>query len=114
MEDLPIIIKNSQYSLDARELEQSNKRIEDIKVGDKLVHKPESPKANNYSYTLIEVLNSENQKLGHLSCDDFQGEVKILNRLSEIDAYVESVTPLSARRKNAKYALMDVKLVPKE
>ena len=67
-----------------------------------------------YDPVAIEVFNSNNQTLGYL-CDTWDNPLtSIAGLLDEIVAYVDSVTPLSARKKGAKYALMDVKLTSKK
>ena len=108
IDNLPVII-----SIEGTEREGRNERIEHVKAGDKLILKADFD--NEYYYPVaIEVFNSDNQSLGYLR-ELYEAPLKsIADILDEIDAYAESVTPLSARRKNAKYALMDVKLVPKE
>lgn len=86
------------------------KRIEDIKVGDKLVLASDW---ENKWFTpcCIEVFNDKGETLGNLneqSPISMSGNRELALLLPYITATVESVTPLSQRRKNAKYALMDV------
>lgn len=85
-------------------------RIEYIQEGDSLILKADY---NNrfYDPVAIEVFNTKNETLGYL-CNDFGGESlsQIAKHIDKLKARVSSVTPLSRRRKNAKYALMDVEL----
>lgn len=87
-------------------------RIESIKVGDSLVLAADwqSP---YFTPVCIEVFNEKGETLGNLSGIHtffMSGHRELALLLPYIKATVESVTPLSKRRKNAKYALMDVKL----
>lgn len=105
-------------SLEGTAYEGRNARIENVRVGDKLIFKADY---NNsyYSPVAIEVFNSNNGSLGYIqqhydydSCIDLSNLELIARYKDELIATVESVTPLSARRKNAKYALMDIKFSP--
>ena len=85
-------------------------RIEDIEVGDKLVLASDW---ENKWFTPcgIEVFNDKGETLGYLSEQlsiSLSGNRELALLLPYITATVESVTPLSKRRKNAKYALLDV------
>ena len=103
-------------SIEGTGYEGRNDRIENVKVGDKLIIKSDF---NNkfYSPVAIEVFNSNKGSLGYIkSRYDSDKNVSLLSAIArfkdELVATVESVTPLSARAKNAKYALMDVKFSP--
>ena len=87
-------------------------RIEDIRVGDPLVLAADwqSP---YFDPVCIEVFNSSGETLGNLNeqfspCNAGSRELACL--LPYITATVDSVTPLSKRRKGSKYALMDIHL----
>lgn len=85
-------------------------RIESIKVGDKLVLASDW---ENKWFTpcCIEVFNEKGETLGNLNEQfsiSMSGNRELALLLPYITATVESVTPLSKRRKNAKYALLDV------
>lgn len=87
-------------------------RIESVKVGDSIVLAADwqSP---YFTPACIEVFNEKGETLGNLSETRtvfLSGHRELALLLPYIKATVESVTPLSKRRKNAKYALMDVKL----
>ena len=84
-------------------------RIEHINVGDALILKADysSP---YYHPVAIEVFNSNNETLGYLQ-NNYNPSLEVLAAyLDDVKATVSSVTPLSKRRKNAKYALLDVKI----
>ena len=83
-------------------------RIEDIKVDDALILKAHFRKRSDPPVR-VEVLNGKKQTLGYFECEEDLGIV-----LNKIEAYVDNVTPLSTRKKNAKYALVDVKLILKK
>lgn len=86
-----------------------NERIENIKVGDRLIVKADynSP---YYSPVAIEVFNEKHETLGYL-CEEGSVSLKeIAEIIHDLGARVASVTPLSQRTKRAKYALMDVEL----
>lgn len=91
-------------------------RIEHVRVGDTLVLK--SDWENQwYSPVAIEVFNTRGETLGYLAAHTIYADMftdtgyrGLACLLPYITATVESVTPLSKRRKNAKYALMDVRL----
>lgn len=85
-------------------------RIEDIEVGDKLVLASDW---NNKWFTpcCIEVFNDKGETLGNLNEQlsiSMSGNRELALLLPYVTATVESVTPLSKRRKNAKHALLDV------
>lgn len=87
-------------------------RIEDVKVGDKLVLAADW-QSEYFTPCCIEVFNDRGETLGNLH--EYRSVALTGNRelallLPRITATVESVTPLSKRRKNAKYALMDVRM----
>ena len=89
-------------------------RIEYIEVGDPLVLKAdyESP---YYSPVAIEVFDINGGTLGYLRESDNVKELSLAANATYmlrggVSAKVESVTPRSRRRKNAKYALMDVRI----
>ncbi len=88
-------------------------------MGDPLIIKADY---NNPFYTpvAIEVFNMNNETLGYLEKSDIYGTAvwlpfsQIAKNIDKLEARVASVTPLSQRAKNAKYALMDVELSVKE
>ena len=89
-------------------------RIEHIKVGDSVILKAdwESP---YYLPVAIEVFDSHNGSLGFLRDTTSDNTlVQIANSIETLHASVASVTPLSKRKKNAKYALLDVLILKKE
>lgn len=89
-------------------------RIEDVKVGDPLVLASDW-QSKYFSPCCIEVFNDKGETLGNLQ--EWRGSItncgnrELALLLPYVIATVESVTPKSQRRKNAKYALMDVRLV---
>lgn len=86
-----------------------NERIENIKVGDRLIIKADynSP---YYSPVAIEVFNEKHETLGYLREGGLVSLKEIAESIHDLRARVASVTPLSQRTKRAKYALMDVEL----
>lgn len=106
--DLPITI-----SIEGTGYEGRCARIEHVKVGDKLILKIDMD-SEYYDPVAVEVFNDRNQTLGFLRDTSKYPLTSIAGIIDEIDAYVDSVTPLSARSKNAKYALMDVKIISKK
>lgn len=89
------------------------KRFEKIHAGDPLVLKTDW-KSRDYSPVAIEVSNSEGETLGYLGENGELPNLETLALLADenlIKASVQTVTPLSKRRKNAKYALMDIMIV---
>lgn len=87
-------------------------RIEHVNVGDRLILRADYDN-DFYDPVAIEVLNKKKQSLGYLTDSRECRLVELAKVIDEVEASVDSVTPLSARRKNAKYALLDVKLVSK-
>ena len=88
------------------------KRFEKIHEGDALVLKTDW-ESDYYSPVAIEVFNSDGETLGYLGDNGESPDLQTLALLADdhlITASVQSVTPLSKRRKNAKYALMDVRI----
>ena len=114
---LPII-----KSIEGTAYEGRNARIENVKVGDPLILKADYH--NPYYTVAIEVFNMQLETLGYLNTvypvDDNNKYLEwlslsqIAKHIDKLEAKVASVTPLSQRRNNAKYALMDVKLSLKE
>lgn len=92
--------------------EGRNERIEKIKVGDRILLEAKHADDDD-EWIIIEVMNDKKESLGHLQesreceCSD------LALVLDKVEAFVESVTPLSARRKNARNSLLNVKIVPK-
>lgn len=87
-------------------------RIEDVNVGDALVLASDW-ESEFFTPCCIEVFNDRGETLGNLNEQHsvaLSGYRELALLLPYITATVESVTPLSKRRKNAKYALMDVRL----
>ena len=88
--------------------EKMNERIEHISVGDELTLK----KVSEDGEISFEVLNMHGEKVGHL-CFDWpqsnlaKGLAAILNK---IRVTVATVTPLSQKRKDSKYAAMSIRL----
>ena len=86
-------------------------RIEHVKVGDPLVLAADWQ--NEWFHpACIEVFNDAGETLGNLSqlYSYPAGNRELACLLPYITATVETVTPKSKRRKNAKYALMDVRM----
>lgn len=86
-------------------------RIEHVKVGDPLVLAADWQ--NEWFHpACIEVFNDAGETLGNLSqlYSYPAGNRELACLLPYITAAVETVTPKSKRRKNAKYALMDVRM----
>ena len=86
-------------------------RIEHVKVGDSLVLAADWQN-EWFDPVCIEVFNAQGETLGNLSqLFLYPADLRELAcLLPHITATVESVTPKSKRRKNAKYALMDVRM----
>ena len=105
--DLPIVVPIEGTGYEGR-----NERLEHVKAGDKLILKMDL-KNKFYTPVAIEVFNVKNETLGYLSETWEYPLTNIARIINESEAYVDSITPLSARSKRAKYALMDVRIVPK-
>ncbi len=108
--DLPIV-----RSIEGTAYEGRNARIEHITKGDSLILKADW---NNKFYhpVAIEVFNTANETLGYLE-EAFDSEIileVLAHNIDSLEAVVDSVTPLSKRKKNAKYALMNVKISAKD
>ena len=83
--------------------EKMNERIEFISAGDELALK----KISKDGEVSFEVLNMRGEKLGNL----WTGRDKSLGRLlNNLTVTVDTVTPLSTRRKGSKYAAMTIKI----
>ena len=85
-------------------------RIEHVRVGDPLVLAGDWEN-QWFDPVCIEVFNARGETLGNLSnrfSVTLSGHRELACMLPHITATVETVTPKSKRRKNAKYALMDV------
>ena len=110
-------------SIEGTAYEGRIERIENVKVGDPLIIKADYYN-RFYDPVAIEVFNMKNETLGYLArrCldvlegDEFAYDALwlIAKHVDKLKARVVSVTPLSQRAKNAKYALMDVELSVKE
>ena len=88
------------------------KRFEKIHEGDSLVLKTDW-ESEYYSPVAIEVFNTKGETLGYLADNGEYPDLQTLALLvddNRVNASVQSVTPLSKRRKNAKYALMDIRI----
>lgn len=113
MENLVLTELPKIIPIEGTAYEGRNERIEKVEVGDRLILEADYDN-EFYDPVAIEVLNDKKESLGYLvektDCE-LEDLAKVLNK---VEASVESVTPLSARRKNAKYALLDVKIVLKE
>lgn len=87
-------------------------RIEHVRVGDPLVLAADW-QSEWFDPVCIEVFNASGETLGNLrqhSSFTMSGNRELACLLPHIIATVETVTPKSKRRKNAKYALMDVRM----
>ncbi len=87
-------------------------RIESIKVGDPLVLASDW-QSQYFNPVCIEVFDVNGDTLGNLNeqfTPALSGNRELACLLPYITATVESVTPLSQRRKGSKYALMDVRM----
>ena len=86
-------------------------RIEHVRVGDPLVLAGDWEN-QWFDPACIEVFSAQGETLGNLSNTHLSlyGHRELACLLPYITATVESVTPKSKRRKNAKYALMDVRM----
>lgn len=82
-------------------------RIEHIHEGDTLILKADYD-SKYYTPVGIEVFNDKNETLGYLRNSNPDKLVQLAYYIDVLDVYVASVTPLSKRRKNSKYALLDV------
>lgn len=87
-------------------------RIEHVKVGDSLVLAADW-QSEFFDPVCIEVFNAAGETLGNLRerfSPTLSGNRELACLLPHITATVETVTPKSKRRRNAKYALMDVRM----
>lgn len=87
-------------------------RIESVKIGDHLTLAADW-QTEFFDPVGIEVFNKEGETLGYLSeqfSPSLSGNRELACLLPFVTATVESVTPLSQRRANAKHALMDIRL----
>ncbi len=84
-------------------------RIEHVKVGDSLILAADW-NCEFFDPAGIEVFNEQGETLGYL--EDVVGPMRgaLALILPHVTATVESVTPLSKRKKGSKYALMDVRM----
>ena len=83
--------------------EKMNDRIELMSVGDELTFK----KVSQDGEISFEVLNMRGEKIGNL----WTGHDKSLSKmLNKVKVTVNTVTPLSARRKGSKYAAMSIRI----
>ena len=83
--------------------EKMNERIEHISVGDELTLK----KVTQDGEISFEVLNMRGEKIGMLWTESNKSLAKMMKN---IKVTVNTVTPLSQRRKGSKYAAMSIKL----
>lgn len=87
-------------------------RIESVKMGDSLTLASDW-QTEFFNPVGIEVFNEAGETLGYLNeqfSPSLSGSRELACLLPFITATVESVTPLSQRRKNARHALMDIRL----
>lgn len=87
-------------------------RIEHVRVGDRLVLAADWQN-QWFDPVCIEVFNAAGETLGNLRerfSPTLSGNRELACLLPHVTATVETVTPKSKRRKNAKYALMDVRM----
>ncbi|MBQ1862209.1 MAG: hypothetical protein II149_01715, partial [Clostridia bacterium] len=83
--------------------EKMNDRIELMSVGDELTLK----KVSQDGEISFEVLNMRGEKIGNL----WTGHDKSLSKmLNKVKVTVNTVAPLSARRKGSKYAAMSIRI----
>lgn len=80
-----------------------NDRIELMSVGDELSLK----KVTKDGEVSFEVLNMRGEKIGNFWTEHNKSLAKMLNN---VKVTVNTVTPLSARRKGSKYATMTIRL----
>ena len=83
--------------------DKMNERIEHISVGDELTLK----KVTQYGEISFEVLNMRDEKIGMMWTESNKSLTKMIKN---IKVTVNTVTPLSQRRKGSKYAAMSIKL----
>ena len=100
--DFPSIV-NLRLDKDVNDLEKMNDRIELMSVGDELTLKKETQDGEIF----FEVLNMHGEKIGYLLVEYAKSLAEILN---SVKATVNTVTPLSSRRKGSKYAEMTIRL----
>ena len=109
-EDPPFVAKDFPQTYDLQlsqnmpDLDKMNERIEYISVGDELIIK-KHPKADS---RFFDVLDIHGGKIGELEV--FFTHERLAKTLESIRATVETVTPLSARRKGSKYAQMTIRM----
>lgn len=87
-------------------------RIEHVRVGDPLVLAADW-QSEWFDPVCIEVFNTAGETLGNLTTrftPTLSGNRELACLLPHVTATVETVTPKSKRRRNAKYALMDVRM----
>lgn len=101
-------------SIEGTAYENRNERIEHVQIGDSLILKA-NWRSQYYWPVAVEVFNAKNETLGFLKAD-FENKllIQIANSIDILQATVASVTPLSKRKKNAKYALLDVEISVKQ
>ncbi len=107
VEDLPIIVPLEESS----DKEQVS-LLENVREGEKLILKNEFTD-DLFDPVKIGVFNKKNQLLGYL-CELDYSLIAIARALEDVDACVDSVAPLSGRKKNEEYSLMDVRITSKE
>ena len=100
--DFPLIA-NLRLDKDVKGWEKMNDRIELMSVGDDLTLK----KATQDGEIFFEVLNMHGEKIGNLWSEHAKSLAEMLNC---VKATVNTVKPLSARRKGSKYAEMTIRL----
>ena len=105
LDDLPMT-----FSIEGTGYKGRTARIEYISVGDILKIEGLTDCPYFADGLAIEVFNDDHESLGYLSISDSFIIRSVIDNIGEIQAKVVSVTPLSKRRANAKYALMDIEL----
>lgn len=90
------------------DVDRINNRIESMRVGDQLVVRPDKPKHADDWDVSIDIYDENGLLLGYSFST---GGTNQLHKLSDVlTAEVSEITPLSARRKGSKYALLKVKV----
>lgn len=100
--DFPLLC-DLQLSKYIKGWEKMNDRIENMSPSDDLTLK----KISKDGEICFEVLNTRGEKIGEISTDANKSLAKML---TSIKAVVATVTPLSKRRKGAKYAAMTIRI----
>lgn len=98
------------FSIEGTGYEDRAARFEYLSVGDDLIIKGLTDCPYFSDGLAVEVFNTSNETLGYLSIPNYSTMMSIIENIDKLKATVSSITPLSKRRSNAKYALMDVSL----